>query len=98
MKNFGLTEKELKYIPLKKEVRAEEEKKFDRLDWFLSILFGAVIAGAIVGLLLSIWILTDRAEAKELETNASYCAGIEQGLYKVSDEDKDAVTSYCNSL
>ncbi len=94
MKKYGFTDREMKYVAPRKS-RAQIERDFDYLDWFGSILLGAVFAGLIFGIGLSIYLLTDRAEASELRDNAYYCTEVQEGRMKVLEATQEQIDALC---
>ncbi len=95
-RKIQMTEIEGKYL-----TRREEQKKYMR-EWFIDVVISIFLAfallGIVVGIAISIAILTPGAHAEEIKDNATYCQEIAEGKWNLAQEDKKEITSYCSSL
>ena len=77
-------------------------KKTDWNEWFADILMGIALALVFAALVLvaagTIITLTPGVRAEEKQDNAYFCRQIAEGKASVAPEDREAVTSYCESL
>ena len=91
-----MTPQERKYLGGTKKSRIDYKK------WFVDIAIGgaiaATLAGIIIGLAVAIVFITPGAHAEVIENNAFYCSEIAAGRANVAPEDREEVTSYCESL
>jgi hypothetical protein len=68
---------------------------FDLVDLILA----AIIAGLILGVLISAWMLTDTVEAHELpKTDKDYCSEFLEGKWNVTEEDRAGIAEYCHGI
>ncbi len=91
-----MTEIEGKYL-----TRRQKQKNRAK-EWFVDILIGGVLAivltGIILGISVSILLITPEAHAEQIENNTFYCNQIAEGKAQVAPEDREEVLAYCSNV